>query len=302
MLIIYRRRFSWLRMIGYVLAGCFALYLFLSRREFFAFRTLPSKLAATARMAQNGQVLFGWAKDKFNRPIFYLLAGDTDKPVLCLVHGSPGSSSAWMAYLANRDLYKHFRLLVIDRPGFGYSTFGQAEKTLAGQAEALRAVMDGLHLSQAVFAGHSLGGPVIAKYAAIYPTRISGLVFLAASVDPDLEPRYWWQRPLDHPALSWLLPPAFKVSNREIIPLSSELRDMDDEWKNMDHPTLIIHGTKDILVPFANVGFMQKRLPRHPQVISLEGESHFFIWTRSEEVIKGITDFTQVQPGPKPVK
>lgn len=290
MFILPPRRLTWLRKIGLVVCGVIIVYFWMSRQEWMKFRTPPRALAAMAQKVTSFPVYWGWAKDAQNRFIFYLIAGAHEKPVLCLVHGSPGASSAWSAYLRDTSLYEHFRLLVVDRPGFGYSQFGAVEKSLSGQVEALRAVLEVVNVREVILAGHSLGGPVIAKFAMQYPGQILGLVFLAASVDPDLEPVYWWQKPLDHPALSWLLPPAFRVSNSEIIPLKSELEKMKMDWPEISQPMLILHGDMDRLVPYENVHFMTKHLTYQPELITLKGD-HFFIWTTSKSVSSAMIDF-----------
>jgi pimeloyl-ACP methyl ester carboxylesterase len=41
---------------------------------------------------------------------------------------------------------------------------------------------------QVILVGHSLGGPLIARMTMDYPELIDGLVFVAGSVAPKLEP------------------------------------------------------------------------------------------------------------------
>ncbi len=302
MFILPRRRFIWLRKLSLVLLGLFFFYFWMSRQEWMKFRTTPRELVALTQQGTSLPVYWGWAKDSQKRFIFYLLAGAHDKPVLCLVHGSPGASSAWSAYLSDASLYQHFRLLVFDRPGFGFSQFGEEEKSLSGQVEALRAVLEVIKTPEVILAGHSLGGPVIAKFVMQYPDLVSGLVFLAASVDPHLEPIYWWQKPLEHPLLSWLLPPAFRVSNNEIIPLRGELEKLQMTWPNISQPILIMHGQRDRLVPYENVHFLENQLLYKPELITLRDEDHFFIWTNPQAVITALIDFYHRRIAPKHLK
>ena len=59
------------------------------------------------------------------RTIHYAMTGNADKPTLFFIHGSPGSWDAFKTYLKDEDLRANFRLISIDRPGFGQSGYGR---------------------------------------------------------------------------------------------------------------------------------------------------------------------------------
>ncbi|HAD13390.1 MAG TPA: alpha/beta hydrolase, partial [Saprospirales bacterium] len=92
-----------------------------------------------------------------------------------------------------------FRMIAVDRPGFGYTEgFGKPEPSLLNQALALKAVADSFTSGQKVLlAGHSLGAPVIVKFAMDFPDLTAGLILLGGSVDPAMEEHPWWQRAVD---------------------------------------------------------------------------------------------------------
>lgn len=58
--------------------------------------------------------------------LHYVKAGSDTLPTLFFIHGSPGSWKGYREYLMDPDLLKHFRIIVIDRPGFGYSDAGHS--------------------------------------------------------------------------------------------------------------------------------------------------------------------------------
>jgi hypothetical protein len=58
------------------------------------------------------------------RKIHYVKAGDETKPAVIFLHGSPGSLSAFIGFLADTVLLRQALLVSIDRPGFGESNFG----------------------------------------------------------------------------------------------------------------------------------------------------------------------------------
>ncbi len=77
-----------------------------------------------------------------------------------------------------------WRLVAIDRPGSGYSTrASRSDGRLAGQALAVRHVIEALGLSRPLVVGHSLGGAVALKLALDHPDAISGLALISPHTD-----------------------------------------------------------------------------------------------------------------------
>src|SRR5688572_29677493 len=61
-----------------------------------------------------------------NRHIHYAISGSDSLPTLVFLHGSPGSWMNYMKFMGDSALQRKFRIVSIDRPGFGYSDFGKA--------------------------------------------------------------------------------------------------------------------------------------------------------------------------------
>jgi pimeloyl-ACP methyl ester carboxylesterase len=219
------------------------------------------------------------------REIHYVEAGDQHNPLVLFVHGSPGSLSAFIDFLADSSLLKKALLITTDRPGFGYSNFGVAEPSLKKQALALRPILEKYQNNRPrILVGHSLGGPLIVKMAMEYPELVDGLIIVAGSIDPNLEPNEtWFRAPLATPFLSWILPRSFRSSNEEIYQLKPELEEMLPYWKNVTCPVIVIQGTKDELVPYENVDFARKMLTHAPvSFVIKEGMNHFVPWSNPE--------------------
>lgn len=226
------------------------------------------------------------------RTVNYLVAGDINKPLIVFVHGSPGSLSAFIDFMADSVLLNRAQLITVDRPGFGASNFGYAEPSLKKQALLLKPLLETYKNDRPIILiGHSLGGPLIARMAMDYPELIDGLIMVAPSIAPDLEPYEWFRAPLATPFLKWLLPRSIRASNDEIYKLKPELEEMIPLWQRINTPTIVIQGSKDSLVDPKNAEFAQKMLVNASvQVELIEGMDHFVPWTNPELIRNAALD------------
>lgn len=225
------------------------------------------------------------------KTIYYAQAGDESKPLVLFVHGSPGSLSAFIDFLGDTALTNNALVITADRPGFGHSNFGIAEPSLEKQAAALKPILEKYQTNKpTILIGHSLGGPVIARIAIDYPELVDGLVLVAASIDPELEPNeVWFRAPLATPFLSWILPRSFRASNEEIYQLKPELENMIPLWAEIKCPVVVIQGGKDSLVPPGNADFAKKMITNAPvELVIQEDMNHFVPWTNPELIRQAI--------------
>ena len=218
-----------------------------------------------------------------NAQVSALVAGDPHGVRLILVHGTPGSATGWNDYLL--DPAPGMEMVALDRPGFGRSAAFGALPSLDAQAAAVAALLPG-DGRRAVLLGHSLGGAIVARVAADHPTRIAALVLLSASLDPALEvihPLQWvgaWA------PVRWLLPRAVAHANAELMALKPELEALASLLPRIAAPVFLVHGTRDDLVPLANVAYLQSRLSGACSVTTLllEGRNHFLPWNSADLV------------------
>lgn len=222
--------------------------------------------------------------------IRYATIGDPEKPMVFFVHGSPGSWTAYIDFMKDSLLLQKAFLVSVDRPGFGHSNFGHGEPELEAQSAVLLAVME--HIApqaRPILVGHSMGGPVIARMAIDSPEAMSALVFVAASVDPVLEPATWYRHVMKWPVVRNVIPRSFRASNTELLPLKGELEEMLPYWEQITVPATVIQGTEDSLVPAGNADFLEEKLQGVPlRVRMLEGVNHFIPWSHPEEIREAI--------------
>lgn len=243
---------------------------------------------AKARFTNSGVTLTiaDFTADNFK--LHYAKTGNDSLPTLFFIHGSPGAWSAFERYMRDTVLLSKYRMIAVDRPGFGYSQFGDA-MNLEDQVAIITPFIQSIRNAKPIYGiGHSLGGPLAAKLEMDTPGLFSGLVFLAASVDPAQEKKEHWRYVLDKTPLIYLVPGAFKPSNRELIYLKDDLTAMDNRWSSIKCPVWIVHGNKDTFVPVENSAYLDKKLTSvsSKTLLILDGARHFIPWEQYEDIRK----------------
>jgi pimeloyl-ACP methyl ester carboxylesterase len=100
-------------------------------------------------------------------------------PPIVLIHGASSNLEAMRRPLGDR-LSAHHRVILIDRPGHGWSSASrEATSTPAAQGRMIEQALDKLGLSPVILVVHSWAGALGARMAIDYPARIAGLVMLA---------------------------------------------------------------------------------------------------------------------------
>jgi len=222
------------------------------------------------------------------RHIHYVLTGNDELPTLFFVHGTPGSWDAFENYLKDKNLLQRYRMVSIDRPGFGFSDYGKPEH-LARQSELISPLFTALNNHHPMFiAGHSLGGPMVIKLAADNPGVFSGIVIISGSIDPAEEKPEKWRPVLFNTPLNYFVPGAMRPSNKELWYLKKDLVDLKADFRKIECPVYFIHGASDTWVPPANVAYGMKLLVNssHLEQQMLPGANHFIPWTRFNEIKK----------------
>lgn len=217
-----------------------------------------------------------------------ITAGDPTMPRVIYVHGTPGDATNWLDYLS--DPVAGWEAASIDRPGFGRSGPNHSVVSLEDQARALEPLLVERRGVKPVLVGHSLGGPIVAKAATMYPDRVGAIVVAAGALDPDLERVLFIQHVGNTALVSWLLPTWAKRSNEELIALEDELRLMQPDLPGIACPVVVIHGTNDSLVPYGNVEFMRTQFAFTPatEFVTLDAGNHFLIWNQQDQTREAI--------------
>jgi pimeloyl-ACP methyl ester carboxylesterase len=222
-----------------------------------------------------------------SRSIHYAQTGNDSLPTLFFIHGSPGSWDAFARYMKDSLLLKKFRMISIDRPGFGYSDFGHSEN-LAVESAFISPLFTILNNHKPLFlVGHSLGGPLVLRLAADNPdTLFSGLVVISGSIDPGEEKPEKWRPLLFKTSLNYLVPGAMRPSNQELWWLKKDLVLLKPDLPKIRCAVYFIHGAKDTWVPPGNVDYGKKQLTHASSIREtlIPGANHFIPWTKFPEI------------------
>jgi len=119
--------------------------------------------------------------------IHYVEMGPADAPAIVMIHGIMSQLRVFTYALAGR-LASDRRVIVMDRPGWGYSVLTGPRLDLRGQADAVAAAIRALGLEKPLLIGHSMGGAVSLALAFRHPDAVRALGLIAPYTQPIDQP------------------------------------------------------------------------------------------------------------------
>ena len=129
---------------------------------------------------------------------------DASGPPVVMIHGASSNLES-MRPLGDL-IAKHHRVILIDRPGHGWSTRDELKNsTPAIQATMIDEALAKLGVSSAIVVVHSLAGALGALLALDYPRRVAGLAMLAPVAYPWPGGVGWYNKVVTTPAVGPLL-------------------------------------------------------------------------------------------------
>lgn len=236
--------------------------------------------------------------------LHYRVAGEGEP--LLMIRGY-GSHLGWWDPRFLDELRLDFTLILYDHRGTGRSRHEGGEYTIARLADDASALLEGLGLKKVHVFGLSLGGMVAQELALRHPNRVRVLVLGATNCgghkavppDPEVaglllararsggEMGEEWMRAVFTPEFVRENPGAVEAYRKRaaVLPtpphiLGLQVRAVSsfDTWDRLPritHPTWIVHGERDVIVPPANALVLRMRIPWSCPVI-LPGLGHDF--------------------------
>lgn len=228
------------------------------------------------------------------RRLRYISAGADSLPVLLMLHGSPGSISYYSRRMADSAIQGKFRIYAVDRPGYGYSGFGNPEPSIQKQAELIRPILDSLNQARhpVIIVGGSYGASIACRIAMDHPELVDGLVLTGPSLGPGREKYFWFTHIIEHWSIRWFIPRLFRSANTEKVHHKKELEKMLPYWKNIRVPVIYLQGEHDDIVDTSNASFAREHLINVPylDIRWMKGRFHRLAQFEWPAIRKAIVD------------
>lgn len=191
-------------------------------------------------------------------------------------------------------LSKHLKTVIFDNRGVGRSDALEVDLTIESMATDALGLMDALNINQAHILGHSMGGMIAQEIALKFPERVKKLILCStscggskaemSSIDTQkILTKLSFKghtRKLVEEAMPHIFTKKFMDENPEfmekkiddilIIPTGpTTFKAQMGSWmrytscrklKNLNIPTLIMHGKQDILVPPGNAELLAEKI------------------------------------------
>ena len=197
------------------------------------------------------------------------------------------------------ELARHYRVYLIDLPGFGAMHFPRARFVLTTAASWLLSWMEAVGLKRAHFIGHSMGGYICLWIAAHHPEAVCHLVLVAPAVKPHVHTVVGYFVPLlvgiRYVTPSFLGILFFDVLRAGPITILRTTRDLiavdvQEEIQAVSAPTLLIWGEKDTLVP-SSLAYMLHKDIAHSRLVLLKKAGHVCMYDRPRDFNSAVLAF-----------
>ncbi|WP_205510206.1 alpha/beta fold hydrolase [Longitalea arenae] len=228
------------------------------------------------------------------RMLRYVAVGNDNLPTLLFLHGSPGSLSFYAPLLTDPRLLQKFKMLAIDRPGYGYSGFGVPEPSIEQQANRIEKLIEGFGSIRRplIIIGYSYGAAIACRILMNKPGIADGLLLLAPPIQPGKEKYFSVTPVLETPFIRSFMPRLLRSINTEKFHHYDELTQMLPYWNRIQVPVLYVQGEKDSWAYPANAAFARGQLTNVPwlRIHFLKNRGHFFTYTAQEIIQQKILE------------
>jgi pimeloyl-ACP methyl ester carboxylesterase len=223
-----------------------------------------------------------------NFHVHHAVVGDSTKPLLLIIHGAPGAWYSSMKLLDDPDLQKNFRLVSIDRIGFGKSNYGVSEPSIQSHVKYIEKIVKEYNKDGKIYLmGSSYGAPIAASFTMQHPDLVKELYLVSPVIDPATEKLFWFSYVGKIGLVSMMVPDYFNVAGDEKFAHRRQLRRLKSHWDEITCKTYVFMGEKDNLASLTNLDFARKKLvnAKDPEFYLLSNTSHTIIYQRPDLLI-----------------
>lgn len=248
--------------------------------------------------------------------IRYLEAGDPKNGTIVLLHGLGGSADRWSK--VGPLFAKHFRVVIPDLIGFGYSEKPSLDYTIELFELFLDQFIRTICHQRIFLVGASLGGQIAAMYTFLHPASVSKLVlvspagvmksstpalnsYVTAAMYPTTQNvsiafqtmECSDEKPDENMINDFIT--RMKMPNAKMTFMSTTLNLKnsyltDSILHSINHPTLLIWGSDDPVIPIRYAGYFTSAIPNNT-LFSMENCGHAPYNQKPETFAKRVVDF-----------
>ncbi|MBL8549347.1 MAG: alpha/beta fold hydrolase [Hyphomonadaceae bacterium] len=259
--------------------------------------------------------------------------GAEGAPALLFLHGANANAREFLPLA--EELAADHRVLVIDRPGYGYSGMRRGAQKIAAQAQVAARALESIADAPAIVVCHSLGAGVGLRLALDHPQLVRGLVLIAPASHPYPGGNAWWTKlaanlitgPLFNPIVAAVgpaasrgaiantfhpapapedyyeeaavgltfRPAAFRACAREVAATKREYALQAPRYCDIDAPAIVITGDVDRVVSPKLHARGLARDLTSVELVTLPGAGHMPHRTRPDAVIKAIARVAHIE-------
>ncbi len=217
---------------------------------------------------------------------------------IVLLHGW-GQNIAMMEPIGD-SLKNHFRVTIVDLPGFGLSSEPETAYAPIDYVKDLKELFDSLNIENPILIGHSFGGRLSIIYASLYETR-KVILFgspcvrhIYKSKKQDLL-KTLKKMKIFNPLVNFMKNHTGSVDYRKASPIMKEVlvktvnEDLSEYAKKITCPCLLVWGENDTAVPVEQARELDELL-KDSALIILPG-THYAYLENLERVNKIVYEF-----------
>jgi pimeloyl-ACP methyl ester carboxylesterase len=245
---------------------------------------------------------------------------------LILIRGLGSTADHWYCQLP--AFSEHYCVVVFDNRGIGRSDRPEGPFTISDMAEDTVLLMDALGIARAHILGISMGGMIAQEIALKFARRVHGLILActycggahAVQPSPDIiqdlaESLFGRTQEAIQKGVRALFTGHTIRSNPDVVRrygdvsarflpveefLTHQIKAIQkhDTWADLigiAHPTLVITGSNDVLVPPENSKLLAERIP-NARLRMIENGGHQFLIEEPDAFNKAVLDFLGALP------
>jgi len=219
-----------------------------------------------------------------------------------------------------KELARHYRVIIFDNRGTGYSTASDTPFSIPLFAEDTVSLMDALGIATAHVLGHSMGACIAQELALVNPDRVSRLVLVSGTCGGEQMIRMEqpvWEILSDKSGTGidlanrmfsvlfsegWLAthdpwqycPEVYETTSEESAARQAEaLFSWSGSYDRLPHirsPALVITGIEDVVIPPANSRTLADRIPGS-RLVEISGAGHGLMYQCPGEFLVVVRKF-----------